>query len=120
MSEALYGITFLALLVFYLAGLWKSFEKAGVDGWRALIPLYNAYLVIKISDMSGWWIAGFLAPIVNVPVTIYMNYRFARNYGKGALMSLLTGLLPILMVPVLGFGSSDYMGNYAFSEDSLA
>ncbi|MBR3281478.1 MAG: hypothetical protein IKI57_06580 [Clostridia bacterium] len=32
-----------------LVGLWKIFTKAGEKGWKALIPIYNAYILFKIS-----------------------------------------------------------------------
>ena len=31
------------MAVFYIAGLWMIFEKCGVKGWKALIPVYRYY-----------------------------------------------------------------------------
>ena len=40
------------LLAFYfigcLLGLWFVFKKAGIAPWKALIPLYNIVLWVKI------------------------------------------------------------------------
>ena len=39
-----------------IVGWWKVFKKAGVAGWKSLIPIYNQYLAYKISGLSGWLI----------------------------------------------------------------
>ena len=38
-------------IIFYILviiGQWKMFEKAGESGWKALIPIYNLYILYKI------------------------------------------------------------------------
>lgn len=34
----------LVIYIILVAGMWKMFEKAGIDGWKAIIPIYNIYL----------------------------------------------------------------------------
>lgn len=60
----------LAILIFYvlvvIAG-WKIFKKAGEKGWKALIPIYNIYIMFKIVGMANWfWI--ILAVSVGVQI----------------------------------------------------
>ena len=31
----------LAVVIVTIAGMWKTFEKAGKPGWAAIIPIYN-------------------------------------------------------------------------------
>jgi len=57
-------IIVLALLVLTVAGIWKTFTKAGESGWKAIIPIYNIYIAIKISGHSGWWLLIFFLPAV--------------------------------------------------------
>ena len=49
-------------IIFYVIGHWKLFEKAGEDGWKALIPFYNLYTKLKIIGINVWWtlIAGMI------------------------------------------------------------
>ena len=48
-------ITFYILLVI---ATWKILEKAGEKGWKALIPIYNTYLLFKIVGAKKWfWIS---------------------------------------------------------------
>ena len=51
------GSNSLALVIFYVAlviGQWKVFEKAGEEGWKSLIPFYNAYILWKIAGRNFW------------------------------------------------------------------
>jgi hypothetical protein len=120
MNEALTAFFGLSLILILFAGLWKSFEKADIDGWRALIPLYNIYIIVKLAGFSGWMVLGFFIPILNIFIPPYVYYKFAKNFDKGVLLSVLTGLLPYIGVPLIGFGSSNYIGDYKIEEDSLA
>ncbi|MBQ6461209.1 hypothetical protein IJI91_01490 [Candidatus Saccharibacteria bacterium] len=63
-------VFFLMVIIFYvlvvIAG-WKIFEKAGEPGWKALIPIYNLYIMFKIVGMAMWfWI--MLAVSVGVEI----------------------------------------------------
>ena len=33
-------------MILAFAGMWKTFEKAGMKGWKGIIPVYNMYLLI--------------------------------------------------------------------------
>lgn len=43
----------IALYVVYVIGLWKLFKKAGKQGWEAIIPFYNTYVLVEISGLIG-------------------------------------------------------------------
>ncbi len=55
-------ITTLAIYLIFVVAWWKIFKKAGIAGWKSIIPFYNFYLIYRISGMSGWWI---LLPIIS-------------------------------------------------------
>ena len=45
-------VTIVIALIFAvigIIGLWKVFVKAGEKGWKAIIPIYNAYILFKIA-----------------------------------------------------------------------
>ena len=46
----------LALSVVVLVAEWKIFTKAGEEGWKCLIPIYNVYVLSKIVGISFWYI----------------------------------------------------------------
>lgn len=113
MANDFIGVIFaLGILAVFFAGLWKSFEKAGIEGWKALIPIYNIYLVVKTGGITAWIMLLLLVPLVNWIVQFYIYYKFAKSYSKGTLFSILTGFFPFIGVPIIGFDSSEYTGNY--------
>ena len=43
------------LYVLLIIACWKILKKAGEPGWKAIIPIYNFYIMYKIVGMQGWW-----------------------------------------------------------------
>ena len=52
MSALMFAFIFWILTVI---ASWKIFEKAGEPGWKAIIPIYNLYIMYKIVGMGGWF-----------------------------------------------------------------
>lgn len=53
------GTVIISVAVFYIfvvIALWKIFTKAGIKGWKSLIPIYNLYCAFKMIGLSPWWI----------------------------------------------------------------
>lgn len=94
----------LVLMLVIVASFWKMFVKAGQPGWAALIPIYNAFVLLKIAGKSPWWILLLCVPVVNLVVFVALAQRFGKSTGFGIGLGLLT---PIF-VPILGFGDSQY------------
>ena len=51
---AIFMIIWLAIVGVVIAGLWKTFAKAGKPGWGAIIPIYNAVLLLEIAGRPIW------------------------------------------------------------------
>ena len=103
-------IIWLAVAIFLVASLWKVFTKAGRPGWGSLIPIYNTYLMLKIAGKPGWWLILFFIPLVNLIIGIIMMLGIAENFGKGAGFAVGLILIPIVFIPILGFGDARYIG----------
>lgn len=103
-------IIWLAVVIFMIASLWKVFTKAGLPGWGSLIPIYNTYLMLKIAGKPGWWLILFLIPLVNLIIGIIMMLGIAENFEKGAGFAVGLILIPIVFIPILGFGEARYIG----------
>ena len=39
----------LSVNILTIIAMWKIFSKAGIAGWKALIPFYNGYLQYKLA-----------------------------------------------------------------------
>lgn len=102
----------LALAVVMIAAMWKIFEKAGEAGWQALIPIYNCYVLIKITGKPGWWLILWLIPIVNYVFIIWTYNMLSKSFGKSEGFTVGLVLLGIIFFPILGFGPDKYLGPY--------
>lgn len=99
---------YIALLILAIVSLWKVFSKAGQPGWAAIIPIFNAYILLKTAGKPGWWLLLFLIPLVNLVIGILVVLALAERFGKGAGFGVGLLLLPIVFLPMLAFGSATY------------
>jgi hypothetical protein len=107
----LFLIIYAAILVFYLICAVKIFQKAGRKWWEAIIPIYNAYVMLKIVGRPGWWLLLFFIPLVNIVVSIILSIDLAKAFQKDAAFGvLLLWLLSFIGYPMLAFGSAQYVG----------
>ncbi len=133
-------IIFIVVYIFLLPFIasWKLFKKVGIPGYKSLIPIYNDYLILKISGMSGLWvIVVYLTTIIgfiidyykdNLPLYIYpifliifiINFIFtilraiklSKAFDKGKIFMIFMFFFPRICEIVLGMGRSKYVGNY--------
>jgi hypothetical protein len=94
--------------VVVIAAMWKLFTKAGKPGWAAIVPIYNVIVLLEIIDKPIWWIVLFFIPFVNIVAAIIMNIELAKKFGKDTIFAVGLILLPIIFLPILGFGSAQY------------
>lgn len=92
-----------------IIGLWRVFGKAGEAGWKAIIPIYNIYILLKIVGKPWWWLLLMIIPLVNIVVFFLTAKALGERFGKGAWWSffLLFLLAPIGLL-ILGFSNDKY------------
>ena len=101
---------YLALYVVVVAGLWQTFVKAGHEGWKAIIPIWNTIIILEIVGRPIWWIILFLIPIVGFVMWIIVSSDLSKSFGRGVGTTIgLIFLAPIFFI-VLGFGDAEYKG----------
>lgn len=103
-------VIYLAILVLVIAGLWKTFNKAGQPGWAAIIPIYNIYILMKVAGRPGWWVLLFFVPVVNFVISIIVALDVAKSFGRSTAFALGLIFLSPIFYCILGFGSSVYQG----------
>lgn len=125
---AIFGIILVIGLIIgivQIIGMWKMLKKAGKPGWGSIIPIYNVYLLCKISGVNPWWLlVVFLSPVLAIipilgelaifAISIYfmilLSVSLARSFGKEDIFAAgLIFLSPIFYL-ILGCGSSKYEG----------
>ncbi|MCQ2570739.1 MAG: DUF5684 domain-containing protein [Candidatus Saccharibacteria bacterium] len=95
-----------------IIALWKIFKKAGHEGWEILIPIYNAYVLTKISGLDGWFLAVCLFPGIGVLIWLIMvSIQLSAAFNKDGAFAIGLILLPYIFYPILGFGKAQYTLN---------
>ena len=105
---AIFPLIALAVVVFMIASVWKVFTKAGQPGWAVLVPIYNAYILLKVAGRPGWWLLLYLVPLVNFVIGIIVAIDIAKAFGKGTGFGVGLAFLGFIFYPILGFGSATY------------
>lgn len=98
-------VIFMIIMIF---SWWKLFEKAKIDGYKALIPLYNLYLFLNIAELPIFFIPIFFIPILNIIVFWIASIRLGNLFGKKKFFQIGMCILPFLFYPILGLSDSLY------------
>ncbi len=98
-------VFFLFVQVIHFAGTWKLYKKAGQQPWAAIIPIYNAIVLMKIINRPKWWVILLFIPIVNLIMIPVIWVETIRSFGRHT--TLETWLV------VLSLGLYIYYVNYA-------
>ncbi len=100
-----------------IVGLWKMFEKAGSEGWPAIIPFYNVYKLCEITMARPWyWLRMFVfcIPVVGWIAGVYFLYQMSKAtaaaYGKTEGWAFGYLLLSPVFYCITGFDDSVYYG----------
>lgn len=125
------GILLLPILVgavLIFIAKFKMYKKAGVEGWKCLIPYYNTWTECSFVGLNTNWvwillgttlISGFFedAAIISLAVaiiTLYFNVLLsvsvAQSFGKDTGFAVGLILLPFVFYPIIGFGKAQYVG----------
>ena len=98
------------IMAFFIFVYWIIFTKAGEEGWKSLIPIYNIYILYKITWGNGLIFLLLLVPFVNFIVGIITINKLSKCFGHGLGFTLGLLFLPIIFLPLLAFGDSRYEG----------
>ncbi|MCR5303505.1 MAG: DUF5684 domain-containing protein [Lachnospiraceae bacterium] len=128
----------LVLYILYVVAMFMIFSKAGVAGWKSIIPFYNVYtqfkftwntkmfwIFIGLSFLSGimsslgnedsgstvFKLLGALCSLAVTVIYILESYMLARAFGHGIPFTLGLIFFYNIFTLILGFGSSTYRGN---------
>jgi hypothetical protein len=100
----------LAISIICIAAQWKMFEKAGRQGWAALIPFYNVWTMFDIVYGNGNKMFLLFIPIYHIYVAIKYFIDMARAYGQTDAFAIGLILLSPVFMCILGFGDAKYLG----------
>ncbi len=109
-------------VILYLVGLWKLFRKAGKNGWEAIIPFYNTWVLVEISGLSWWYaliilstsIVSFLGMdnlsglcnLASLVASFFCYYNISKKLHKDTGFAILMTLFSGIVIPLVGLSNS--------------
>lgn len=98
-----FNILAFILVAASMAGTWMVFVKAGYKGWKAIIPVYNYYILLRITRHSAWWLVAFVAPTLLIFLagsTVQYQLIELTEDGIQALVEAIS-LLVLIATPIV-------------------
>lgn len=131
------GVIIVLALVWYVLQViadWKIFTKAGVEGWKSIIPVYNYYVEYSICWEAIFGLVFGIASVVLAAVNSASNLpswvttltsilgtaafvlhciesvKLSKAFGKGTGFGICLILFGPICRLILGFGKARYIG----------
>lgn len=89
------------LWIITIAGNWLLYKKAGQPGWKSIIPFYNNYVLFQIVDLNPWLSLLLYINPINFIMSIILDLKLAKAFGRGAGFALGLIFLPPVFVWIL-------------------
>ena len=72
----------LGIQAVHFLGTYRLYIKAGRKGWEALIPIYNAVVLMQIIRRPKWWVILLFIPIINLMMFPAVWVETLRSFGR--------------------------------------
>jgi hypothetical protein len=113
----------LIIAVIGIIANWKIFTKAGEEGWKSIIPIYNYVTLLKIVGINPLWILALLVPFVGgiagLILSIATYLRLSQGFGKSTGFAIGLIFVPFVFLLILAFDKSTWNAS-AINRDTLA
>lgn len=97
------GVIITFILTYSMQAL---YIKAGEPWWGYFVPIYNNYIMFKISMGSGWLFLTTFIPVVGIIFGLMSLYHLGRKFYKNGWLTL---FFPFIMIPIIGLDkNSEY------------
>ena len=113
----------IALAVATIIATWKLYAKAGEAGWKSLIPIYNAWVFLRMGGQSSWWALVIFVPLINVVAAVFLAiaaYNIGLKLGKEGWWVVIYIFASSIWYLLLGFGKSTWQAPTAGGSDAPA
>lgn len=104
-------IIFILVYVVNALFLGKIFNKAGVESWKAWVPVLNNWKMLEIGGQQGFWSLLAFLPIVNIVSVVFLiiaMHNINKKMGYDVGMTFLAVLLPIVWIIILGTSKNQW------------
>jgi signal peptidase I len=101
-------VIFIVCTAGFHIGLYGMFKKADIKPWKALIPFYNTFLMVKKMELKLHWFLLQFIPIAGQFVSIWLCIKFVEHFGRfDVLHHAATIFIPFIYFPYLGFSKNE-------------
>ena len=116
--------SFIPILIIYISVcfLWifgneLLFMKMNQKWWYSLIPIYNNMILAKSLFNNKWLGLIVLIPVIGQIFFLVMLYKLAVSFKKNGILMI---LFPLIMILIIGYGSSSFNNKNFVSEGDNA
>jgi hypothetical protein len=108
-------VLFVSIAMYVISAFFLSriFKKAGVEAWKAWVPVYNTWVLLELGDQKGYWsVLAFIPPlgIVTFVFLIMAEHKIGLKLGKEGAFVLLAIFLPLVWLIWLALDKSTWEG----------
>ena len=100
---------FLIMMLLAYIPMMFVFKKAGQAWWKAIVPIYNIYVLLKLVQRPGWWLLLFFVPFVNFVIMLIVMNDLSKAFGHGVGFTLGLIFFSFIFMFILAFDSSKYV-----------
>jgi len=106
----------IALVITYIITgftLGRIFKKAGVESWKAWVPILNSWTLLELGGQKGYWAILALIPVLNIVAGVFLliaMYHVGLKFGKEGAFVLLAIFLPLVWMIWLAVDKSTWKG----------
>jgi len=108
------GIALVLAAISYVVlaiGLSAVFRKAGIEPWKAWVPIYSTFIWLQLGGQNGHWIWATFVPGGSIVTSVFLYigmHRTGKAFGKETGFLVLGIFLPWIWVLILGLGKDEY------------
>ena len=101
-------IIFIVGAIGWHIGMYGMFKKAGIEGWKALVPFYNTWCMVQKMELKKYWFFFQFVPIAGQFITIWICIKFVEHFGRfGFWHHAAAVFFPFLYFPYLGYSKNE-------------
>ena len=101
-------LLFIVAFILWHIGLYGMFRKAGLEPWRALIPLYNTWCMVEKMQLKKVWFFLQLIPIAGQFITIWICIKWVEHFGRfSVIQHAATVFIPFIYFPYIGYSKNE-------------
>ena len=93
MTASEWIVFILAIQVVHFLGTFRLYQKAGRKSWEAVVPVYNAIVLMQIIRRPKWWVILLFVPIINLMMFPVIWVETLRSFGRNRSIDTILGIL---------------------------